>query len=273
VKILILGESGYAGQAIAQKLDENYEIYGTYNTQTNLYCNNDKMYRLELGNTDTIKSILDNIQPQIVISCLRGDFQLQLDVHSLIANYLTDKNDGRIIYISTANVFDAKSKEPHYELNKTASKTDYGNFKIKCEQMLQDKLGDKCIVIRVPQIWGKDCPRILKLIEDTKKSIPIITYPNVYANYTSNIQIAEWIEYIIKKDLRGIFHIGTQDTYDYMQFQLELSRALGLNEPVFEKELITEKCFQAVLPGRMEIPDNLQMKVIDLLKYLKEVQK
>lgn len=58
-----------------------------------------------------------------------------------------------------------------------------------------------------------------------------------------------------------------------MQFQFELSRALGLNEPVFEKELVHKKCFQAVLPGRMEIPENFQMKVMDVLKYLEKVQK
>jgi dTDP-4-dehydrorhamnose reductase len=184
------------------------------------------MFRLELGNTDNVISLMDFVQPQIVISSLRGDFQLQLETHSLIADYLSENNNGKIIYISTANVFDAEIEKPHYELDKTSSQTDYGNFKIKCERMLQDKLGDQCIIIRIPQVWGKDCPRIIKLIEDTNKNVPIITYPNFYVNYTTNIQIAEWIEFIIQKDMKGIIHIGTKDTYDYMQFQFEVQELL-----------------------------------------------
>lgn len=273
MKILILGASGYAGQAIAQRLEKNHEVYGTYHTQTKKHHNNNKMFQYKLGDMDTLKWILDCVQPQIVISSLTGNFQLQLAAHSEIADYLSGIRDGKIIYLSTANAFDARKEEPHYELDKPHSQTDYGNFKINCEQMLQDKLRNKCIIIRVPQIWGKDCPRLLKLIEDTKNNIPIVTYPDFYVNYTTNIQIAEWIEYILKEDLRGIFHIGTKDTYNYMQFQIDLSKMLGLNEPVFDKELVPQKCFQAVLPGRKEIPESFQMKVMDVLEYLQKVQK
>jgi dTDP-4-dehydrorhamnose reductase len=273
MKILILGASGYAGQAIAQKLEESHEVYGTYHTQKNGCIARNRMLQLELDKPDSIKTILDRIQPQIVISSLRGDFQLQLAAHNQIADYLLKNEVGKIIFISSANSFDAAMEKPHYESDQTDSQTDYGNFKITCERMLQEKLRDRCVIVRIPEIWGKNCPRILKLIEDTENNTPIVTYPNLYVNYTTNIQIADWISYIIKEGLDGIFHIGTKDTYDYMQFQLELSRVLGLEEPSFKKESIPQKCFQAVLPGRKEIPEKLQMRVTDVLKYLEHVQK
>lgn len=272
MKILILGASGYAGQAIAQKLKEKHEVYGTYRKQAKKNCDDSRLFHYEHGDTDILKSILERVRPQIVISSLTGDFQLQLAAHYQVAEYLLGNKDGKLIYMSTANAFDARKEKPHYEQEETGSETDYGNFKINCERMLQDKLGDRCIIIRIPQIWGKDCPRILKLTEDIKNKEPVVTYPNLYVNYTTNIQIAEWLDYIIEKDLRGIFHIGTKDTCDYMQFQLELSRLLGLDEPVFEKEFVSPKCFQAVLPGRKEIPENFQMKVTDILEYLGKVQ-
>jgi dTDP-4-dehydrorhamnose reductase len=273
MKVLIFGASGYAGRAITHKLEEEHEVCGTYHTKIKQYGHSFRMLRYELGDTDSLKSILDCVHPQIIISSLTGDFQLQLAAHDQIVDYLLENKKGKIIYISTANVFDARKVQPHSELDETCSETEYGNFKIKCERMLQEKLRDRCIIIRIPQIWGKDCPRILKLIEDTKNNTPIVTYPNFYVNYTTNIQIAEWMEYIIKEDLSGVFHIGTKDTYDYMQFQMELSKTLGLNEPIFEKEIIPKKCFQAVLPGRKEIPECFQMKVVDVLEYLGKVQK
>jgi dTDP-4-dehydrorhamnose reductase len=273
MRVLILGASGYAGRAIVQRLEEAHQVYGTYHTQAKQYRDNNKMFQYRLEDTDILKSILNRVQPQIIISSLTGDFQLQLAAHHQIADYFLGNKDGRIIYISTANAFDARSDRPHYEMDEPESETDYGNFKIKCERMLQDRLGDKCVLVRIPQIWGKDCPRILKLIEDTKNNAPIVTYPGFYVNYTTNVQIAEWIEYIIKENLRGIFHVGTEDTYDYMQFQIELSRVLGLSDPVFKKEIVPSKCFQAVLPGRREIPEGFQIKVKDVLEYLEKVQK
>jgi dTDP-4-dehydrorhamnose reductase len=273
MKILILGASGYAGQAIAQKLEENHEVYGTYHAHENGCIARNRMIHLELSKSDSIKKILDSIQPQIIISSLRGNFQLQLAAHNDIADYLLENKVGKIIFLSSVNSFDAAKEKPHYESDKTDSQTDYGNFKVTCEGMLQEKLRDRCVIVRIPEIWGRNCPRILKLIEDAESDTPIATYPNVYVNYTTNIQIAEWIEYIVKEDLGGIFHIGTKDTYDYMRFQLELSRILGLKEPVFKKELAPKKCFQAVLPGRKEIPEKLQMKVNDVLEYLDNVQK
>jgi dTDP-4-dehydrorhamnose reductase len=273
MRILILGASSYAGQAIAKTLMENCEVYGTYHTHNNSCLARHKMFQMQLGNSDSIKNILYQIRPQIIISCLRGDFQLQLELHNIAAVYLLPVEAGKIIFISTSNAFDAAMEKPHFESDRTNSQSDYGNFKITCEQILQEKLKERCVIVRIPQIYGKNCPRILKLAEDIQNNTPIITYPNLYVNYTTDTQIAEWIDYIIKENLGGIFHIGTKDTYDYMQFQSELTRILRLNEPVFQKEVSSRKSFQAVLPGRTEIPEKLQMSVADVLEYLGRVQK
>ena len=273
MRILILGASSYAGQVIAKTLAENHEVYGTYHTQKKSCLAENKMFQMQLGDSDSIKNILDQIQPQIIISSLRGDFQLQLEVHSIIADYLLTNKAGKIIFMSSSNVFDAAMEKPHYESDKTNSQSDYGKFKMVCEHMLQDKLKEKCVIIRIPQIFGKNCPRILKLTEDTENKTPIITYPNLYMNYTSDVQIAEWVAYIMKENLSGIFHIGTKDTCNYMRFQSELSRILKLKEPVFQKEVSSRKRFQAVLPGRKEIPEKLHMNVTDVLEYLGQVQK
>ena len=272
MRILILGASSYAGQAIAKALIKKYEVYGTYHTQKTSCLDKNKMFQMQLGDNDSIKKILNQIQPQIIISSLRGEFQLQLGLHTIAADYLLPIKGGKIIFISSSNVFDGAMEKPHYELDKTDSQSDYGNFKIKCEQLLQDKLNDRCVIVRIPQIYGKNSPRILKLAEDTKDDTPIDTYPKFYVNYTTDIQIAEWIAYIIKEDLGGVFHIGTKDTCDYMWFQLELSKILELKEPIFQKEESLENCFQAVMPGKTEIPDELQRSVTDVLEYLGHVQ-
>ncbi|BBF44621.1 hypothetical protein lbkm_3347 [Lachnospiraceae bacterium KM106-2] len=272
MRILILGGSGYVGQAIWRRLQMSEDVYGTYHTKRIEYKENEKMFFYDLVDQECLKQILVTVRPQVIISCLRGDYSLQLKAHEKVAMYLAE-NDGKIIYFSTANVFDAKKDKPHYEMDETGSETDYGKFKIQCETLLNEKLGTDCVIVRIPAVWGKGCPRILKLKEYAKYQNPIQTYENIATNYTLDTQIASWIEYIIRYSLKGTFHIGTEDTYDYTRFQVELANKLKLETLVLEKEVLPELCYQAVLPGREEIPKELRLTVKDVIAYLKEVEK
>ena len=48
-----------------------------------------------------------------------------------------------MIYLSTANVFDGSLGEPHYEGDARVSDSDYGRFKIQCEDLLQNRMGKR----------------------------------------------------------------------------------------------------------------------------------
>lgn len=63
------------------------------------------IYHFSVESAADISPILEQVQPDIVISCLRGDFAKQLAFHEVIADWLMDRN-GKIIYISSAYVFD-----------------------------------------------------------------------------------------------------------------------------------------------------------------------
>ena len=125
-RVLILGASGLVGKALIEELEGNYDIYGTYHSNGS---SSDKLFRLDMDHMESISSILEELEPGIVISCMRGDFEQQINLHILVANYLR-KNGGRLYYCSTANVFDGDVSRPHYEDDETNAESDYGNFKI-----------------------------------------------------------------------------------------------------------------------------------------------
>jgi len=84
---------------------------------------------------------LNTLKPEIVISCLRGNYDEQLILHTEISKYLK-KSNGRLYFCSTTNVFDNDLSKPHYEDNMPSSCTEYGQFKIECEKRIIDILNE-----------------------------------------------------------------------------------------------------------------------------------
>lgn len=266
MKVLVLGASGLAGSAIMRALQgEGHTVSGTCRAP----AGDSAMLPFDLDEPQSIVSLLEQVRPDVVVSCLRGDFDRQLEAHGLMADVLRREN-GLLVYLSTANVFDGDLSRLHYEGDAVCSDSTYGQFKIACEGLLRERLGQDCIILRPPEIWGRRCPRLDSLLERTRAGSPIQTYENLSVNYTTDTQIAKWTAFILAHGLRGVFHVGTVDTSDYTAFLDRLAEALGLPRPVYNVERNDTAAYQAVLPGRREIPEELQLSVEAVLSYLSE---
>ena len=262
--ILILGAAGLAGSAITGALRaEGHNLSGTCRTPGS----GSGLLRFDLGEPQSIVPLLEETRPDVVISCLRGDFDLHLEAHGLAADFLR-RHGGRMLYLSTANVFDGDLSRPHYEGDAPCSDTAYGQFKIACERLLRDRLGRDCVILRPPEIWGVPCPRLDALARNTREGKPVQTYENLFVNYTTDAQIARWVSFLLAHGLQGVFHVGTRDTSGYTAFLERLAARLGLPAPAFAVVQNETAAYQAVLPGRAEIPEELQLSVDDVLDDL-----
>lgn len=269
MRILILGASGYAGSRIKKELEGKYDnVFGTYRTFRREYEKDCSMVPYTLGDKERLAEILREKQPDVIISSIRGEFEEQFACHRQLLEYLRPEKHARLLFLSTSNVFDGALEKPHFECDTPAAESEYGKFKIQCEKDIRDSLGERGIVLRIPEIYGKDCPRIRILRERIQNRTPIKTYRNLYVNYTTHRQIAAWIAYILENDLTGIFHIGTGDMSDYMEFQKRLATHLAMGEPVFEVTEMPVREYQAVLPDRTEIPDSLQRDIDGVIREM-----
>lgn len=263
MEILVLGASGLAGSAIMRALQaEGHNVSGTCRTAPG-----PTLLHFDLEKPQAVVPLLESVRPDVAVSCLRGDFTRQLETHRLLADFLY-QHHGRLIYLSTANVFDGDLSRPHYEGDPPCSDSAYGQFKIACEALLRARLGEGLAILRPPEIWGLDCPRLHTLIQRLRAGSPIQTYENLSVNYAVDTQIARWIPFILEHGLRGVFHVGTRDISDYTLFLERLAEGLNLPRPSFDIERNDIPRYQAVLPGRQEIPARLQISVDDLLRCL-----
>lgn len=271
-RILVLGASGTVGSMVFKYLTyhDEWKITGTYCSSCSSEMEDSSVWLyFSLEKPDDIYAILERVRPDVVVSALRGNFERQLLVHGMIADELAVRH-GKMIYVSTVNVFDGNFAAPHYEKDDRISDSDYGQFKIRCEDLLQARLGDQAVLLRIPFVWGKNSPRIQNLAEGCKNG-SLEMYTGLLSNHVSDLQIAEYIEWIIREDKRGIFHIGTTDIIAYEDFVEQLITALGMKRPKFISCQVAGT--MAVLSARNDVPDRLKWNISKLLEYICNIQK
>ncbi|MDT0622611.1 sugar nucleotide-binding protein [Croceitalea vernalis] len=264
-KILILGASGFIGNALYKELCNYFDTYGTYCTNP-LYRENKKFFRYDIQEDDIFK-ILDATQPNYIISALRGDFTSQVQAHLHLMEYLL-KSKCKLYFISSANVFDAYSKYPSYENDKTLSESIYGRLKIRIENMMMRMPKTKVGILRVPMVFGNTSPRIKEIKALLDLNEPIEVFPNLIINVTNDDRLTQQIHYLINQDKYGIFHLGSTDLIHHQDFIKEVIHRLGNYDSILKKVYTTnEDRYLAVLPKDNKLPKNLSITSQEIIDH------
>ena len=266
-RILILGASGFLGNALYKELCPYFNTFGTYYISNKLYENNAHFFQYSVEEDD-IFEILEIVKPSLIISCLRGNFHAQVIAHQHLTEYIAS-SDCKIIFLSSANVFDAYSQYPSYEDDKTLSESIYGHFKIKIENMLLRLPKTKVAIIRLPMVFGNQSPRIKEIKQHIEGKLPIELFPNLIMNVTSDFKMTQQIHYLINRNKYGVYHLGSTDLVHHDDFIKEMVTLMTSN-PVSFKQVYTtnEDRYLAVMPKTNRLPKHLQISSTELLEEL-----
>ena len=265
-RILILGVSGFLGGAIYKELYPYFQTFGTFRTSSVAHEKNTHFYQYDFEDDD-IFEILDLVKPTIIISSLRGDFSAQLTAHKHLYEYINQKKDCKMIFLSSANVFDAYSKFPSYENDTTLSNSIYGHFKIRLEQLFLKLPTNKVAIIRLPMVFGAQSPRNNEIKLLLKLDEPIELFPNLIMNVITAKKVSQQLHYIINRSKTGIYHLGSSDLVSHDDFIKELVERMYFNNTRYKLVYTTnDNRYLAVLPKDNKLPKHLQMKSEDVLK-------
>ncbi|RSK38549.1 NAD-dependent epimerase/dehydratase family protein [Mangrovimonas spongiae] len=267
-RILILGASGFLGQAIYKELCSYFNTFGTYRVSNKDFEKNQHYFQYNVEEDDVIE-IIEATQPTIIISALRGDFSAQVIAHRHVFEYLKSHKTIKVIFLSSANVFDAYSQFPSYENDKTLSHSVYGHFKIKIEDMFMRLPKKQYAIVRLPMVFGAQSPRILEIKQQLTDNESIEIFPNLVINVTSDKKVTQQIHYIINRNKTGIYHLGSDDLVHHNDFIKDVVKSLGNYHPTYKQVYTTnDDRFLAVLPKDNKLPKHLATESKDVLKEL-----
>lgn len=266
-KVLVVGASGLIGKALVRelRLSQQFQVYGTY--FNNNAFEEANFYKLNIEDLSDIKEIVHLVQPQMIVSCLRGDFDKQLQVHVFMAAYLK-RSGGRLYFCSTANVFDNDMTRPHYEDDQVNSKSRYGQFKIQCEQTLSRILKEDLCIMRLPQVWGRDSIRMRNLIKAIQLNEDIVVYPKLEINTISDCELARQVVYLMENRVNNIVHFGSKDIVTYKAFYMKLIGKITDKTVAITENDDETGAFCLLTRRRSAFPESFVFTNDDVIAYL-----
>ena len=264
-RILIFGGSGFLGNALYKELNSYYNSFATYKTPKKEFDQNSKFYLFDYE-TDLVDILLDAIKPDVIISAVRGNFTSQVYFHFELMDWIL-KNECKLIFLSSSNVFDSFHHYPSYEYDKTFSESKYGYFKIKIENALLRLPTQKYVIARLPMIFGHGSPRIQEIKMHHKLKAPIEVFPNVIINATTVSKFTQQIHYLINRNRKGVFHLGSHDLIHHSELIEDICNELQLNKPLFKQVYNSnEDRYLAAIPRDNKLPKNLNISIKDVVK-------
>ena len=265
-RILILGASGFLGNALYKELNSYYDTFGTYFTKKG-FGQNHHFFHLDMEEGG-LESIIKEVKPKLIISALRGPFESLIEIHRFLIN-LIDRSNCRLIFLSSANVFDTFEHFPSYEYDKTLSESIYGRFKIKIENDLLRLTPAKYVLARLPMVFGNHSPRIQELDQAVKTKQPIEVFPNTIINVNNDIKLSQQIHYIINQQLTGIFHLGSTDLIHHFDFIKLMVQKRYRRKAIYKQVFTTNQMrYLAVLAKENKLPNNLLFSYTEVLDDL-----
>jgi dTDP-4-dehydrorhamnose reductase len=250
-RVLILGASGFIGQTLCTTLSQTYEVYGTYFTNK-VRSDHTTMIKLNLSNDHGITHLLETIKPHYVISSLRGDFEDQLEAHRQLATYAKQYKT-KVMFLSTANVFDSLTDKAHSEDDSPESLSDYGNFKIACENLMLDELGSLLTVLRLPMVFGLGSSRVQNILMDLKVGNPLKAYRDFYVSLHSDILLADQIAYLMDNEIHGVVHLGSMDVIKHEEMIYKLAHQLGYQSPNVQLDRLQDQPYYLALKSSRDL--------------------
>lgn len=265
-RILILGGSGFIGNALYKELLSYFEVYCTYNQQQGAFSENQVFFKFCVDE-DSLFLLLNKIKPTVVISVMNGDYKNQQQAHRDLVNYALINTKCSILYISCSEVFDGKYKHPSFENDLPFSESPAGRFKISIENLLLNNIPSQTTILRLPMVLGINSPEILHLRQCIRHNANFEVFPNLVITATTINKVCQQIHYIINHSLRGIFHLASNDMVHHEDLFKEIASKMGDKMPIFKSVFTSnEDQYRAILPKQNKLPISHQITVSQVIE-------
>lgn len=272
-KVLLIGSSGWVAHYLIKDLKlVQCEVIGISNKHKPLH----DIHNIQIEISDEyFMEEVKKLKCDSIVNMLHSkDFELSDKINQQLSEYCL-KSNIHYCFISSSNALDGDPSKPHHENELANGGSDYGKYKAKCESYVIKHDAAACI-IRFPATHGYAPNRLARTEEflaKLKKGEPVELIQGVYQNRPYVGHLSQMMARLILDKQSGVFHLGTHDQSDEIDFLTNLAQAFG-----YSKEHLTDgekyQFHMTVYPKRIYelYGDEFKYSESDTIEALKNCQ-
>lgn len=258
-KIWITGAGGHVGQALERLLDcRQYEIFATDHKE------------VDITDIKQVHSYANLSRPDVVINCAgltdlstcEQNVELAYRTNALGARNLAQETQaigGKLIQISTDDVFSQDGTMPYNEFDPVAPCTIYGKSKYAGEQLVKD-LTSRYIIVRSSWVYGTGNDFVSTVLQNAKDGVNMNVASNQYACPTSAKELANVILQFIENDAYGTYHAVCKGHCSRYELAKEILSVSGQTDAI----TLTPVVDSSKDRPSFSVLDNLMLRISDM---------
>ncbi len=240
-RIFIAGCGGMLGEAIYNTFRTNYELYCT-----DLNVNDNWIDYLDFRESDKYEKMVINYKPKLLFHIGAHtdlEFCEKYPSDAIETNYnsvkfavnLCKKNNIKLVFISSAGVFDGK-KNIYYDDDLPTPISQYAKTKALSEEYIQSNLS-KFLILRPGWMMGggpnKDKKFVNKIFKQIKNNVQELNIVNdKLGTPTYTYDFANNLKLLIENNLTGVFNLVCEGETSRLDVAREMLKILKLSDKI-----------------------------------------
>ena len=262
-KILITGISGFLGWHFAQHFSNDFDLTGIYYNNKPTFSNIN-LASLDLTDNQAVTNFLAKNKPDAIVhlaansnpnDCEKNPKAqvINVEVTTHLAKYCAAQNI-QFLFTSTDLVFEGNAA-PYAETDATNPIMIYGKQKLEAEQKLLD-IYPKAIIARMPLMYGlpKNGLGFMNAwMKNLREGKNIYCFTDEYRTATSGEDAVYGIVLLLKKEVSGIFHLGSKESISRFDFATQVAEHFGLDKKLILPSLQADVKMAAARPADVSL--------------------
>ncbi len=264
MRIGVTGASGMLGTALVAHLSKLHKVFATSRSK-GVEGKGIEWDCFDLTDIKLLNKWLDRVKPNVVIHCAaivnvdlcEENFDLATKLHvettKVMSNYL-NRNNGRLIYISTDSVFDGKKHGSYDESDLVNPLNVYAKTKLMGERPVQ--LMTNGLVLRTNIIgWTKENSVSFSewMLKGLTDNAPLNLFYDVNFSPLNVYDLSLIIEKIINKPIFGLYHCASSDSISKYDFGKKMAKIFQLSDSNINRTSVDDMEFKASRPKNMAL--------------------
>lgn len=256
-KVLLIGADGMLGGELRERLEKNYEVYGT------------TLATLDITDREAVLAKAKEVNPYFIINCAaytnvdgcETNENLALAVNgTALANIAeaAKQEDATLIHISTDYVFPGNLPidQIYTEDMEPAPVSAYGRTKLVGERNAAK--AEKYYILRTAWLYGLGGKNFVKTMLRLSKDHDVLTVVNdQHGSPTSTTTLCSIIEQVMEKEpAYGVYHSTNEGFTTWYEFTKKIFEIAGIKTEV---KPITSKEYKEMYPQSSDRPANSQL--------------